>query len=145
MGRLELVAKEYGYVVLVLVFYCFLNFWMSFQVGRARKKYNVPYPTMYAIEADNKDAKIFNCVQRGHQNSLEMMPMFFMLMILGGIRHPLICASLGVVYSVARFFYFKGYATGDPQKRLSIGKYAFLATFGLMICTISCGVHIIIA
>jgi glutathione S-transferase len=31
-------AKEYGYVVLVLVAYGFLNFWMSFQVGKARKK-----------------------------------------------------------------------------------------------------------
>ncbi|KAI3462235.1 hypothetical protein Pfo_018898 [Paulownia fortunei] len=118
---------------------------MSFQVGRARKKYNVPYPTMYASEAENKEAKLFNCVQRGHQNSLEMMPMFFMLMTLGGIRHPVISASLGAVYTVARFFYFKGYSTGDPQKRLSIGKYAFLAVFGLMFCTISCGVHILIA
>jgi glutathione S-transferase len=31
-------TKEYGYVVLVLVAYAFLNFWMSFQVGKARKK-----------------------------------------------------------------------------------------------------------
>ncbi|KAK6127506.1 hypothetical protein DH2020_038750 [Rehmannia glutinosa] len=145
MAGVELLPREYGYVVLVLVFYSLLNFWMATQVGKARKRYKVFYPTMYATEAENKDAKLFNCVQRGHQNSLEMMPMFFMLMILGGLRHPLICASLGVVYSVARFFYFKGYATGDPQKRLSIGKYAFLATFGLMICTMSCGLHILIA
>ncbi|KAL3624847.1 hypothetical protein CASFOL_031515 [Castilleja foliolosa] len=145
MSGVELLPMEYGYVVLVLVFYCCLNTWMSIQVGGARKKYNVPYPTMYAIEAENKEAKLFNCVQRGHQNSLEMMPVFFTLTILGGIRHPLISASLGVVYSVARFFYFKGYATGDPQKRLSIGKYSFLAVFGLMLCSISCGVHMIIA
>jgi hypothetical protein len=31
-------TKEYGYVVLVLVAYAFLNFWMSFQVGKARRK-----------------------------------------------------------------------------------------------------------
>ncbi|GFS39449.1 microsomal glutathione s-transferase [Actinidia rufa] len=55
-------------------------------------RYNVNFPTMYASESENKDAKLFNCVQRGHQNSLEMMPKFFMLMIVGGIRHPLICA-----------------------------------------------------
>ncbi|KAL6560062.1 hypothetical protein OROMI_012619 [Orobanche minor] len=145
MAGVDLLPKEYGYVVLVLVIYSFLNLWMSLQVGGARKKYNVPYPTMYAIESENKDAKLFNCVQRGHQNSLEMMPLFFMLMILGGIRHPLICASLGALYSVARFFYFKGYSTGDPQRRLSIGKYAFLALFGLQIFTISCGVHMLIA
>lgn len=59
--------------------------------------------------------------QRGHQNSLEMMPTFFMLMILGGIRHPCICTGLGLLYIVARFFYFQGYSTGDPQNRLKIG------------------------
>jgi len=32
------VPKEYGYVVLVLVLYFFLNLWMSFQVGKARRK-----------------------------------------------------------------------------------------------------------
>ncbi|PIN15679.1 Glutathione transferase [Handroanthus impetiginosus] len=145
MAGVELLPKEYGYVVLVLVFYCFFNFWMAGQVGRARKKYNVNYPTMYATEAENKDAKLFNCIQRGHQNSLEMMPMFFTLMIVGGIRHPLISASLGVVYTVSRYFYFKGYSSGDPKNRLTIGKYGFLAMLGLMICTISCGVHLLMA
>lgn len=145
MAGVEILPKEYGYVVLVLVFYCFLNFWMSFQVAKARKKYKVFYPTLYAIESENKDAKLFNCVQRGHQNSLEMMPMFFVLLILGGIKHPNICASLGLVYAISRFFYFKHYATGVPEKRLTIGKYGFLAMFGLIFCTISFGIHLIIA
>ncbi|CAL0307677.1 unnamed protein product [Lupinus luteus] len=26
-------------------------------------RYNVPYPTLYAIESENKHAKIFNCIQ----------------------------------------------------------------------------------
>ncbi|KAI3417464.1 uncharacterized protein J3R85_014418 [Psidium guajava] len=138
-----ILPTEYGYVALVLVLYCFLNFWMAAQVGMARKKYQVFYPTLYASESENKNAKLFNCVQRGHQNSLEMMPMFFMLMAVGGLRHPCACASLGVLYTVSRFFYFKGYATGDPEKRLTIGKYGFLAIMGLMACTISCGVGLL--
>ncbi|GMY12792.1 microsomal glutathione S-transferase 3 [Fagus crenata] len=145
MGGAEMVLpKEYGYVALVLVLYCFLNLWMASQVGKARKKYKVPYPTLYASESENKDAKLFNCVQRGHQNSLEMMPMFFMLMMLGGLKHPLICGGLGLVYTVTRFFYFKGYATGDPQKRLTIGKYGFLALLGLMVFTISFGATLLL-
>ncbi|KAK3026147.1 hypothetical protein RJ639_042590 [Escallonia herrerae] len=145
MAAVELLPREYGYVVLVLVLYCFLNFYMAAQVGKARRKYKVFYPTMYAVESENKDAKIFNCVQRGHQNSLEMMPMFFTLMIVGGIRHPLICAALGVLYIVTRYFYFTGYATGNPQNRLSIGKYGFVAIMGLMISAISCGINLLIA
>ncbi|XP_059451607.1 uncharacterized protein LOC132182389 [Corylus avellana] len=145
MGGVELVLpKEYGYVAIVLVFYCFLNLWMGAQVGKARKQFKVPYPTLYASESENKDAKLFNCVQRGHQNSLEMMPMFFMLMILGGMRHPCTCAALGLVYTVSRYFYFKGYATGDPQKRLTLGKYGFLALMGLMVSTLSFGVRLLL-
>ncbi|KAI4321223.1 hypothetical protein MLD38_034628 [Melastoma candidum] len=64
------------------------------QTSGCPSRYNVFYPNLYASESDNKDANLFNCIQRGHQNSLEMMPLFF---------------------------YFKGYATGDPQNRLTFG------------------------
>ncbi|KAG6618032.1 hypothetical protein I3842_Q134200 [Carya illinoinensis] len=134
MGQVDLVLpKEYGFVAIVLVLYCLVNFWMAGQVGKARKRFNVPYPTLYALESDNKDAKLFNCVQRGHQNSLEMMPM-----------HPCTCAALGLLYTVSRVFYFKGYATGDPQKRLTVGKYGFLALLGLMVSTVSFGVSLLL-
>jgi hypothetical protein len=62
------------------------NGWMSFQVGAARKKYNVRYPTMYADKASNKDADAFNCVQRGHQNTLENFPGFLALLLVIGLR-----------------------------------------------------------
>ncbi|CAN6309653.1 unnamed protein product [Urochloa humidicola] len=137
--------KEYGYVVLVLVAYAFLNFWMSSQVGKARKKYKVFYPTLYAVESENKDAKLFNCVQRGHQNSLEMMPLFFAVLLLGGLRHPGAAAVLGALYTVARFFYFKGYATGDPRNRYKIGvRLSALAGVGLIGCTASFGINLVV-
>ncbi|XP_010926151.1 uncharacterized protein [Elaeis guineensis] len=138
------IPREYGYVVLVVVLYTFLNLWMSFQVGKARKKYKVFYPNLYAIESENKDAKPFNCVQRGHQNSLEAMPVFFVTLLVGGVQHPIIAAGLGVLYTVARFFYFKGYSTGVPDNRLKIGGFNFLALFGLIICTASFGIHLLI-
>ncbi|KAF0910221.1 hypothetical protein E2562_001417 [Oryza meyeriana var. granulata] len=137
-------TKEYGYVVLALVAYAFLNFWMSMQVGKARRKYKVFYPTMYAIESENKDAKLFNCVQRGHQNSIEMMPLFFATLLVGGLQHPVIAAALGVFYAVARFFYFKGYSTGNPENRLKIGGLNFFAIFGLIICTASFGINLVL-
>ena len=54
-----------------------------------------------------------------------MMPMFFVMLLLGGLQHPTIAAGLGLLYTVARFFYFKGYSTGNPENRLKIG-YVFL-------------------
>ncbi|XP_008774995.1 microsomal glutathione S-transferase 3-like [Phoenix dactylifera] len=138
------IPREYGYVVLVVVLYVFLNFWMGVQVGKARKKYKVFYPNLYAIESENKDAKLFNCVQRGHQNSLEAMPVFFATLLVSGFQHPLIAAGLGVFYTVARFFYFKGYSTGVPENRLKIGGLNFVALFGLIICMASFGIHLLI-
>ncbi|XP_010243917.1 PREDICTED: microsomal glutathione S-transferase 3-like [Nelumbo nucifera] len=144
MAIVELLPREYGYVVLVLVLYGFLNAWMAFQVGKARKKYKVFYPTLYALESENKDAKLFNCVQRGHQNSLEMMPMFFVSLLLGGLQYPKISAGLGLLYIVGRYFYFTGYATGVPDNRLKIGKLSFLAMMGLMISTASLGINLLL-
>ncbi|KAH9312158.1 hypothetical protein KI387_027193, partial [Taxus chinensis] len=83
--------------------------------------YNVPCPAMYADENENKNGKLFNCVQRGHQNSLEAMPMFFVLLTFGGLQYPVAAAVLGVIYCIARYLYFTGYSTGDPAKRLTYG------------------------
>ncbi|KAJ7539668.1 hypothetical protein O6H91_11G104600 [Diphasiastrum complanatum] len=137
------VPASYGWVVLVLVAKVVLNIWMGIQVGAARRKYKVPYPTMYANESDNKDAKLFNCVQRGHQNCLEFIPVFFVLLLLGGLQHPKIASGLGVLYLVGRYYYFIGYSTGDPQNRFAWGKYYFGGLLGLLLCTISFGVHLL--
>eukprot|EP00054_Salpingoeca_dolichothecata_P014248 m.80104 g.80104 ORF g.80104 m.80104 type:complete len:85 (+) comp20899_c0_seq3:41-295(+) len=62
------VPEGYGLVlasalslVPVAVFYGIIT------VARARKKYGVKYPTLYATEADTKDYKQFNWAQRAHQ------------------------------------------------------------------------------
>ncbi|XP_042408671.1 microsomal glutathione S-transferase 3-like [Zingiber officinale] len=139
------ITNDYGYVVLVLVLYIFFNFWMAIQVGKARRKYKVSYPTLYAIESENKDAKLFNCIQRGHQNALEMMPAFFVTLLLSGLYCPIVAAGLGAFYTVARYFYFRGYATGVPENRLKIGGFNFLALLGLMILAAVFGVRLLLS
>ncbi|KAG6497529.1 hypothetical protein ZIOFF_045430 [Zingiber officinale] len=172
------ITNDYGYVVLVLVLYIFFNFWMAIQVGKARRKYKVSYPTLYAIESENKDAKLFNCIQvrgflqydffcplfcfnldprslplfccsmecqRGHQNALEMMPVFFVTLLLSGLYCPIVAAGLGAFYTVARYFYFRGYATGVPENRLKIGGFNFLALLGLMILAAVFGVRLLLS
>jgi len=42
----------------------------------ARIKYDVKLPNLYADKRENKDAVMFNCIQRGHQNFLENLPQF---------------------------------------------------------------------
>lgn len=40
-------GAEHGGVAAVAIAYCLVLTWMGIGVGRARKEYNVPYPTMY--------------------------------------------------------------------------------------------------
>ncbi|KAK9909243.1 hypothetical protein WJX75_009377 [Coccomyxa subellipsoidea] len=130
------VQPEFGYVVLtafasVLVHHVY----MTFNVARARKKFNVKYPALYADKTENKDAELFNCVQRGHQNSLENYPQFLACLILAGLSYPITSAITGVVYLIGRIVYFAGYATGDPSKRIrgAFFNFAMLFFYGLVV------------
>lgn len=50
-----------------------------------------------------------------------MMPAFVVTLLLSGLYCPVGAAALGVVYTVGRYYYFKGYATGVPDNRLTVG------------------------
>lgn len=132
----------YGWVTLALTCYILLNQYMSVMVGMAREKFNVPYPTMYALESENKNAKQFNCIQRGHQNCLEFLPVFFAMLLVGGLQYPRFAAFFGFVYVVARFLYFRGYSSGNPALRYGMGgQFHFLALLMLLGCTIGFTLH----
>ncbi|XP_047501408.1 microsomal glutathione S-transferase 3-like isoform X1 [Penaeus chinensis] len=123
------IPAEYGYCILVAVLSIFVVAWKSIQVGKARKKYNVPYPKMYS------DDNIFNCIQRAHQNTLENYSLFQVLLLIGGLYHPVVCAVCGVVFCAARVSYALGYYTGDPQKRMN-GGYGNFALLALLYSTL---------
>ena len=113
---------------------CIVLYWMSFQVAFARKKFNVQYPRLYA-EGDSEDAQRFNCVQRGHQNSLELAPQAFVCQLLMGLKFPIAAAVLGVAWAIGRIIYFKGYATGEPSGRIQGGIVAGLVWIALVLGT----------
>lgn len=97
---------------------------------------------MYALESENKDAKAFNCVQRGHQNTLEFLPTFVVLLLLGGLQYPIVAAVCGAVYNVARVKYFRNYSTGHASARMQGGARAqWLALTGLLFCTVALTLH----
>ncbi|DBA82122.1 TPA: hypothetical protein ACH3X1_007111 [Trebouxia sp. C0004] len=73
-------------------------------------RYGVGYPNLYA-ESSNKNANVFNCIQRGHQNSLEGYAMFLSLLLSSGL---------------------KGYSSGDPKARLT-GNWGHIGELGLLI------------
>eukprot|EP00884_Botryococcus_braunii_P002283 jgi/Botrbrau1/12055/Bobra.0295s0010.1 len=117
-----------------------INQWMSFQVIAARKKYNVPYPRLYA-EGASAEAESFNCVQRGHQNFLENLPLFLGMQLLLASIYPRTAAGLIVLWAVGRVVYFLGYAKGDPNKRLPGAVVSSLTQLGSYFAVIFLGLR----
>lgn len=89
---------------------------------------------VYAEKSEaEKDAKknIFNCVQRAHQNTLEVLPIFNTLLLVGGLKYPEISAGAGMVFLLGRIVYASNYSTGDPAKRTR-GAFAYLGLIALL-------------
>ncbi|KAK3097173.1 hypothetical protein FSP39_007113 [Pinctada imbricata] len=117
---------DFGWVVLVAISSIFMCMWKGFKVGAARKKYEVPYPTMYSDHSEQ-----FNCIQRAHQNTLENYPQFLVLLVFGGLFAPKISAVAGLVWMAGRIMYAQGYYTGDPEKRMR-GAFGYLGLLVLL-------------
>ncbi|KAI8880176.1 membrane-associated proteins in eicosanoid and glutathione metabolism [Backusella circina FSU 941] len=128
------VPREYGYVLGVAAVSALHLFSLGVKVGQARKAAGVEYPYVYADRAEaEKDKKkhIFNCVQRVHQNSLELFPVYSTLLLIGGLKHPEISAGAGAVYILGRMVYASGYSTGEPKKRVR-GAFYYLGVLTLI-------------
>lgn len=132
---LEVLPEKYGYVVFTAVGSCMANMWMAINVGRARKKFGIKYPTMYS-DTNNE----FNCIQRAHQHALENHPTFLLMLMVGGLQYPKCAAAFGHVYILGRVLFALGYYTGDPEKR-SRGAFYHIAELLLLGCTVSFACH----
>ncbi|OBS77967.1 hypothetical protein A6R68_19646 [Neotoma lepida] len=117
-------AEEYGFVLLTGAASFVMVLHLAINVGKARKKYKVEYPTMYSTDPEN--GHIFNCIQRAHQNTLEVYPPFLFFLAVGGVYHPHTDGPRLKLVNLPRT---------DPNKRYR-GGVASLALFALMGTTV---------
>ncbi|TNY19866.1 membrane-associated proteins in eicosanoid and glutathione metabolism [Rhodotorula diobovata] len=127
---------DYPYVVAVgtVGVYSVLQY-ASINVSKARKAAGVKYPAPYAENAvAERDAKarIFNCAQRAHNNTLENLPIFLLALFHTGLYHPRYAAVGGAVWLAGRFAYIAGYSSGDPAKRQR-GMFQYLGLLPLFL------------
>ncbi|KAI0003789.1 hypothetical protein BJV74DRAFT_486929 [Russula compacta] len=112
--------------------------WQTMSVGGARKKARIPYPQPYADKAEqesSKEAMVFNCTQRAHQNTLEQAPIIVVTTLISALRYPIPAAAACGLWSLVRMIYTKRYGTGDPQKRVAAVRFSFLLQLGLSALT----------
>lgn len=104
---------------------------MAVQVGKARKRYGIAYPALYAPPGGDGD--VFNCIQRAHQNTVcEAAPAHFALLIVAGLVRPKEAALAGAVWLAGRIMYFQGYRTGTPSNRMR-GAFGNFGSLGLLV------------
>lgn len=111
---------------------------------QARKTYGVPFPTLYAA-GDSDTARKFNCVQRGHQQFLENLPITALLVSLIAQLAPRLAVGLGATWLAGRVLYFNGYAQGDPAGRVPGAAVGSLAQLVMMATAVVWGAKTLLA
>ena len=127
---------------------------------QARRKYDVPYPNLYAVPGvdlhftpPTEDAKLlsngdsekaaaaangsggagaisaqaafeFNCIQRGHQNTLEKLPLVLAMTVLSVFSYPIVGGVGAIVFVIGRCLYAWGYARAPAKRQYGSITYA---------------------
>jgi glutathione S-transferase len=147
-----------GLMPIVIVAIFVLDMWMGIMVSLARKKYNIDYPTLYAVAGTSRwspasktetdaissspledkskavisqeDAFAFNCIQRGHQNTIEKLPVVLAMLLITWPAFPLPGAICGFVWVAGRVLYMIGYSWSPAWR--NIGVISYFGLFSLV-------------
>jgi glutathione S-transferase len=91
---------------------------MAIGVMKARKRFGVEFPDLYAKES-NPNKAAFDAVQRGHQNVLENIPIFLAVQAFVALAAgPLVAAGLITIYAAAKVKKERASRFGIPSSLL---------------------------
>ena len=119
------------------------NFSLVFIVVKARKKYGIVYPTLYATKSDidtkgkcksQDDVDSYNSAQRCHQNTAENISTVQLCGVVNGLLFPRFAGSCLMLYAIGRILYGRGYSNGGPKGRRLGGMISHLGDIPLYLC-----------
>jgi len=134
MSSTIIVPKGVGYTSAAILSTAIVLLWQTSVVGKTRKRAEIKYPQAYAEKAEaaaSKEAFIFNCAQRAHQNTLETIPIVLIMTLITAVKYPVPAAAACGLWSFSRIIYTLGYTTGEPKKR-SRGNVGYIGLIGLL-------------
>ncbi|XP_063039545.1 microsomal glutathione S-transferase 3b [Engraulis encrasicolus] len=137
MDILDVLPSNFGLVIFTYLYSWIMLGYLAVKVGGARKKYDVQYPAMYSDKEP-----VFNCIQRAHQNTLEVYPQWLVFQTIAALVYPVAASVLGAIWVTSRFSYAWGYYTGDPGKRMR-GAYGYIGYFGVIFLSISIALQLL--
>ena len=144
MSITQLLPENYGFVFAGLFSTILANFSLTGIVIKARKKYGIKYPTLYATAQDidekggkcknQADVDAYNSAQRCHQQTSENIATIQLCGALNGLLFPRFAGACLMLYSVGRFLYGRGYASKGPEGRRLGGGISHLGDIPLYLC-----------
>ena len=136
--------ENYGLVFGGLFSTVLANAYLVVNVIKARQKYGIKYPTLYADKShidgktckDEKDVEAYNSTQRAHQNTVENIATIQLFGAVNGLLFPRFSGACLLTYAVGRVIYGHGYAGGGPEGRKLGGLISHLGDIPLFLCTL---------
>ncbi|KAF9654095.1 hypothetical protein BDM02DRAFT_1924 [Thelephora ganbajun] len=116
------VPSQFGWVIGAIVSTAWLGAWQSLRVGAVRRAAGVAYPQAYVekAEAEKSEAAFrFNCAQRAHANTLEIIPYIITTGLIWGLKQPLYSAIALEIWVLTKVWYTYGYIKNGPEGRLA--------------------------
>lgn len=126
--------------MLAVLFHVFVLQWLAMRVNAARRKYQVPWPTLYA-DKQQPHAIEYNCVQRAHQHVLEQTPTLFALLAVASFEFPLTAGVASSFFSFSKIIgNVFGYGSGKSSRK-NLGAFGYLGLITLLGLSGSVAVH----
>lgn len=142
------IPDKYGLVLLTCgALPAVTNLVLSGSVMKARKKYNVGYPNLYATPGYHDKADDFNRVQRGHQHMFESISDFRTNALIAGLKYPTVVTVCGIVYSLGNYLYMVGYSDTKLDVKTARlkkgGPIHLLANLVVLGCSVSTAISLL--